>query len=177
MADWSASESELYMLPWQPQWTIHSISFCPLLVACKNISCRITDQCGVPSPHWRYLSKKSPISIWCSTSLIEMSFSLAWSLGSLGPLYSISISQCQQGHITEGIKKTSSYITAWNPKPWIDSTVCLWFGWTPYQVTHEIWFSNFLLYNIVFLDNSPILQYHICRSGESWLLAKLLYHT
>ena len=46
-----------------------------------------------------------------------------------------------------------------------------------HQVTHEIWFLNFLLYNIVFLDNSLILQYRICRSGESQLLAKLLYHT
>ena len=46
-----------------------------------------------------------------------------------------------------------------------------------HQVTHKIWFLNYLLYNIIFLDNFPILQYHICRPDESWLLAKLLYHT
>ena len=66
MADWSTSELGSHMLPWQPQQNIHSASFWPLLVACKNILCRMKDQCGVPSPHWGYSFRKSPTSIWHS---------------------------------------------------------------------------------------------------------------
>ena len=59
MAEWSALESESYMLPWWPQQTIHSASFHPLSAVCRNISCNIMVQCGVPSPHQGYSSKKA----------------------------------------------------------------------------------------------------------------------
>ena len=66
-----------YTLPWQPWQTIHSASFCPLSVVCRNILCRIIALWGVPSSHLGHSSKKSLMSIWCSASQIEVLFSSA----------------------------------------------------------------------------------------------------
>ena len=77
MADWSALELGSLMLFWWPRRHIHSASFCPRASACRNISCKMTDQCGVPRLHWEYSSRKSSDSTTLSASLKESPFSSA----------------------------------------------------------------------------------------------------
>ena len=88
IADGPACRFDPKVLPQWPWWNIHSTSFYPLLVACKNISWRITDWCGVPNCHQVYLSRKSSTSIWHSASLTEVPISLAcsWALRDLQTL-------------------------------------------------------------------------------------------
>ena len=155
MVDWSTLDSGSYMLPWWPQWTIHSTSFHPLLAACRNISCRIIALCVVPSSHLGYLSKKSPISIWHSTSLMEISSSSAQSWAALVLCNLSPYLNDNRVCITEDIMKMYLYIAAKT------------FNHAFYTKLPMRYDSQIFCFTMLFLDNSLILQHHLYISGKS----------
>ena len=115
MVDWSASELGSCMLFWQPQWHIHSASFCPHASVCMNISCKITDRCGVPRPHQEYLFRKSSNSTTPSASLKESLSSFTQVAGHLTLFHFVTIIQCQEGQVTR--ENNNNAFTCYNTSP------------------------------------------------------------